>query len=92
LAHPLFQRVGRTIQQEADAERLQSIVKTRLQGDKIFRVCILKIKWNYWQAIPLFPVNYKRASSTLDYIITQLDNALFGLKIKIILFVLTLAC
>jgi len=58
---------------------------------KIFRVCILKIKWNYWRGYTAIPVQLQTSQLNTGLLaVTQLDNALFGLQeIKIILFVLT---
>jgi len=81
--------VGRTIQ-GGRCRETSNIVKTRLQGDKIFRLHSenqVELLAGY-TAIPS-PITNEPAQHWIILAVTQLDNALFGLKIKIILFVLT---
>jgi len=52
---------------EADAERLQSIVKTRLQGEDFPRLHS-ENQVELLAGYTAIPSQYKRASSTLDYI------------------------
>ena len=98
LAHP-FQPVGRNIQPEADAERLQRIVKNamaaptprayaRRQDFSHLYLDQLELLAGY-TAIPS-PITNEPDQHWIILAVTDLDNALFGLQeIKIILFVLT---
>lgn len=93
LAHPIASRVGRNIAQEADAERLKSIVKQAIAGRKDF----LHLSFDKngpellagYNVIPS-PITSNPNEHWIILAVTRLDNALFGLKeIKIILIVLT---
>lgn len=93
LAHPIFNRVGHNIQQETDAERLQSIVQNAIAGreDSLhlsFQNNGVKLLAGY-TAIPS-PITNEPKQHWIILAVTRLDNALFGLQdIKLILLVLT---
>lgn len=93
LAHPIRSRVGRNIEQEADAERLKSIVKNAIAGRKDF----LHLSFDQnepellagYNVIPS-PITNEPNQHWVILAVTRLDNALFGLRdIQVILFVLT---
>jgi signal transduction histidine kinase len=95
LAHPLPDRVGRKIQQEADAERLKSIVKNAIAGQQdiqhlfFFEENGVELIAGY-SAIPS-PIPTEQGQKWIILAVTRKDNTLFDLEeIKIILFVLTL--
>lgn len=93
LAHPIAERVGRNIAQEADAQRLKSIVNQAIAGRKDF----LHLSFDKngpellagYNVIPS-PITSNPNEHWIILAVTRLDNALFGLQeIKIILIVLT---
>ncbi len=93
LAHPIASRVGRHIAQEADAQRLKSIVSGAIAGRKDF----LHLSFDKngpellagYNVIPS-PITSDRERHWIILAATRLDNALFGLQeIKVILIVLT---
>lgn len=93
LAHPVAERVGRNIAQEADAQRLKSIVNQAIAGRKDF----LHLSFDKngpellagYNVIPS-PITSNPNEHWIILAVTRLDNALFGLQeIKIILIVLT---
>lgn len=93
LAHPIAERVGRNIAQEADAQRLKSIVNQAIAGRKDF----LHLSFDKngpellagYNVIPS-PITSDPNEHWIILAVTRLDNALFGLQeIKIILIVLT---
>jgi len=93
LAHPIADRVGRNIEQEADAKRLKSIVKNVITGRQDFQH--LSFENNGveflagYTAIPS-PITSEPDQRWIILAVTRLDNALFNLReIKLILFVLT---
>ena len=93
LAHPIFSHVGLNIQQEADAERLQNIVRNAAAGqedslDLSFQNKGVKLLAGY-TAIPS-PITDEPNQHWIILAVTRLDNALFGLQdIQLILLVLT---
>ncbi len=95
LAHPLADRVGRKIQQEADAEGLKSIVKNALAGQEdILHLFSFEENWMEfiagYSAIPS-PIPTERGQKWIILAVTRRDNTLFDLQeIKLILFILTL--
>ena len=95
LAHPRAERVGRNIQQEADAERLKSIVRNALAGQEdilplfFFEENGVELIAGY-SAIPS-PLPTEQGQKWIILAVTRKDNTLFDLQeIKLILFVLTL--
>ncbi|WP_439566409.1 HAMP domain-containing sensor histidine kinase, partial [Gloeocapsopsis crepidinum] len=93
LAHPLAECVGRNIQQEPDAQRLQRIVENAIAGRQdIQNVSFTNNGTKFlagYSAISSPIANETNQSWTI-LAITPLDNALYGLReIKIILIVLT---
>jgi len=93
LAHPLAECVGRNIQQEPDAQRLQRIVENAIAGRQDMQnVSFTNNGTKFlagYSAISSPIVNEPNQSWTI-LAITPLDNALYGLReIKIILIVLT---
>ncbi len=94
LAHPIAVRVGRNIAQEADAERLKSIVRNAIAGRKDF--LHLSFEKNGpellagYNVIPT-PITNNSGQHWIILAVTRLDNALFGLQeITVILVVLTI--
>lgn len=94
LAHPIFERVGRNINQEADAERFKGIVQNAIAGRKDFLHLSFTEKGPELLAgynIITSPITTQPGEYWIILAVTRLDNALFGLKeIKVILAVLTI--
>ncbi|PPS40421.1 ATP-binding protein [Chroococcidiopsis sp. TS-821] len=93
LAHPLAECVGRKIQQEPDAVRLQRIVENAIAGRQdVQNVSFTKNGREFlagYSAIPSPIANEPNQYWTI-LAVTRLDSALYGLReIKIILIVLT---
>lgn len=94
LAHPNFKRVGRNIEQEADAQRYKSIVKNAIAQRQDFLHLFGETNGPElvagYTAIPS-PISNESSQKWIILAVTRLDNALFGLQeLKIILFVLTI--
>lgn len=93
LAHPIFSHVGLNIQQQTDAERLQSIVRNAVAGreDSLhlsFQNDGVRLLAGY-TAIPS-PITDEPNQHWIILAVTRLDTALFDLQdIKLILLVLT---
>lgn len=93
LAHPLVERVGRNIQQEADAARLKIIVDNAIAGRKSF--LYLSFAKNGEELLAGYnviasPITKQPGQNWIILAVTPLNNALFGLQeIKLILAVLT---
>jgi len=95
LAHPLADRVGRKIQQEADAKKLESIVKNALAGQQdvlhLFSFERNGVEFIAGYSAILSPIPTERGQKWIILAVTRRDNTLFDLQeIKLILFVLTL--
>ncbi|MUL36122.1 HAMP domain-containing sensor histidine kinase [Gloeocapsopsis dulcis] len=93
LAHPLTECVGRNIQQEPDAQRLQRIVEKAIAGRQDMQnVSFAKdgVKFLAGYSAISSPITNESNQSWTILAVTRLDNALYGLReIKIILIVLT---
>jgi cell division protein ZapA (FtsZ GTPase activity inhibitor) len=93
LAHPMADRVGQNIQQ-ADAKRLQNIIKNVIAGRQEFLQLALEKNGEDFLAgstAIASPVTNEPNQRWIILAVTRLDNALFGLReIKLIMFVLTL--
>ncbi len=94
LAHPIADRIGRNIQQEADAKRLQSIVRNVIAGRRDF--LHLAFEKNGAEFLAGYtaiasPITNEPGQHWFILAVTRLDNALFDLReLKLIFFVLTL--
>lgn len=96
LAHPLSKRVGRNIEQEADAERLKSLMRNALTNQPNF-IHLFSFEENGvellagYAAIPS-PVTAEQKSRWVILSVTRLDNALSDLKeIRQVLFIMMFA-
>ena len=93
LAHPIANRIGRKIHQEADAERLKSIVKNAVAGRQDYMH--LSFEKNDAELLAGYtaiasPITNEPNQHWIILAVTRLDNALLDLReIKLILFVLT---
>lgn len=91
LAHPLTERIGRSIQQEADKERLQTIIKNAIAGKTDFRHLFSFEKDGVelvagYSSLPS-PITSEINQKWVILAVTPLDNALTPLKeIKEVLF------
>lgn len=95
LAHPLSDRVGRNIQQEADAARLQSIVRNAIAGQQnalhLFSFEKHGAEWLVGYSSVTLPMNANESRTWIVLAATPLGNALYSLGgIKQVLFILTL--
>jgi signal transduction histidine kinase len=96
LAHPLTDRVGKNISQEADVERLRSIVKNATTGREDFLHLSFHKKGEKAEELlagytAIYnPITSQPNQQLIVLAVTPLNNALFGLEeIKFILIVLT---
>jgi signal transduction histidine kinase len=95
LAHPIAERIGRNIAREADAERLQSLLKNAIAGRTRQDFLHLSFDRNGpellagYNVIPS-PITDRKNQYWVILAVTPLGNALYGLQeIKAILVVLT---
>lgn len=94
LAHPHPERVGETIDQEADAKRLEAAVDNALAGEQRFQHLFSFEKNGVellagYTAIPS-PITAEANQKWVILAVTPLDNALYGLReIRQVLLILT---
>lgn len=84
LEHPIADRVGRTIAQEADAERLQSIVRNAIAGQNDF-LHVFDFENQGVESVVGYtaissPVSTNPNDRWIILAVASLDNALFGLE------------
>jgi signal transduction histidine kinase len=95
LAHPNPSRIGRNIQQEADALRLENIVRNALSGrqDALHLFSFEKngAEWIAGYSAIQLPVSVQENYTWVVLAVTPLSNALYGLEeIKQVLIILTI--
>ena len=95
LAHPKADRIGRNIQQEADAERLQAIVNSAIAGKEDFLKLLYvedsNTEWLAGYNRIQVSMNPSESRTWVVLAVAPLENALSGLEdIKQVLLVLTL--
>lgn len=95
LAHPRANRLGRTIQQEADADRLQEVFKKAIAGQQdtlnLFSFEENGEEWLAGYSAIEIPVTAGEKKTWVVLAVTRLDSALYGLEeIKRVLVILTL--
>lgn len=84
LAHPIPSRVGRNIQQEEDAERLQVLMKNAIAGQQYF-LHLFSLEKNGVELVAGYssiesPITDERGQKWIILAVTSLDNALSQLK------------
>lgn len=93
LAHPKADRIGRNIQQEVDATKLQAIVTNALAGKQDFLYLFAEAGAEWLAGYSPIQINLS-GGETRTWIVLAVapqDNALYGLEdIKQVLFILTL--
>lgn len=94
LAHPITQRVGRNIKQEADGERLETVMKNAIAGRNDF-LHLFSFEKNGVELLAGYtpipsPISNQPDRQWVILAVTRLDSALSGLKeIQQVLVILT---
>lgn len=93
LAHPITKRVGRKIEQEADAERLQSVMRNAIAGENNF-LHLFSFEKNGVELLAGYtainsPITNQQDHKWIILAVTRLDSALADLReIRQVLFIL----